>query len=271
MGHFHHRQEEVMASSTLMSHCGGRDVTLNELATIEAPPPTETWFPVAHFDVFRAAQQTLTSAGYTIGKQRFAISHQGHRFFGVLDLENRILDGVSLAVGIRNSTDKSFPIGFCCGQRVFVCDNLAFTSEIVVAKKHTKFGQDRYQEGIACAVQQLSQYQQAQADWIGGLQARHLAREEADSLILRSYEENLIGARELPQVIKEWRTPQFDEFRDATAWSLWNAFTTVLGRTKQTRPADAAITTIKLQRLFTPEVIDGEVIQATETQLAAAV
>ncbi|MBW3596834.1 MAG: DUF932 domain-containing protein [Planctomycetes bacterium] len=258
-----------MTGSTLINHRGGRDVTLDELTTINAPPPTATWFPVPHVEVFRAARQTLMAAGYAIGRQRFSVSHEGHRFFGALDLESRILDDVSLAVGIRNSTDKSFPIGFCCGQRVFVCDNLAFTSEIVVAKKHTRFGQERYQEGIACAVHQLAQYQQAQADWIGGLQARRLSREEADSLILRSYEEDLIGARALPQVLKEWRQPQFDEFRETNAWSLWNAFTTVLGRTKQARPADAALTTIKLQRLFTPEVIDGEVVQAGETQFTA--
>jgi hypothetical protein len=30
--------------------------------------------------------------------------------------------GVSLAVGIRNSWDQSFPLGFCAGARVFVCD-----------------------------------------------------------------------------------------------------------------------------------------------------
>lgn len=253
-----------MPGSMLMNHRGGRDITLDELTTIAAPPPTDSWYPIAHVDVLRTAQQTLTSAGYALATQRFSVSHEGHRFFGVLDLESSILDGVSLAVGIRNSTDKSFPIGFCCGQRVFVCDNLAFTSEVIIAKKHTRFGQDRYQEGIACAVQQLPQYRQSQCAWIGGLQNTRLSREEADSLILRSYEDNYIGARLLPQLLQEWRHPQFDEFQERSAWSLWNAFTTVLGRTKQTRPADVAITTIRLQRLFTPEAINGESCEADE-------
>jgi len=80
------------------------------------------------------------------------VSHGGARFFGTLDLTTSVSEGVTLAVGIRNSNDQSFPIGFCCGQRVFVCDNLAFTSEIIVSKKYTRFGQERYLEGLARAV-----------------------------------------------------------------------------------------------------------------------
>ena len=247
-----------MADATLLNHTGARDVTLNELALIEAPPPTQTWFPIAHFDVFRAVDQTLQSAGYTVRKQQFSLARDNHRFFGVLDLESRIIDGISMAVGIRNSTDKSFPIGMTVGSRVFVCDNLAFHGEIVIAKKHTRFGENRYREGISKAVASLGQYQDAQAAWIERLRRTTLPRETADSLILRSYEEELIGARTLPVLLQEWRKPSFIEFSDETAWSLWNAFTRAIGLTEQTRnPAKAAHTTIKLQRLFQPEIIDA--------------
>ena len=236
---------------TLITHCGAYDVTSKELSEIRPPPPTTTWFPVSHEQVLVGAQQTLSNAGFTIERQRLTISRQGHRFFATLDLATSICEGISLAVGIRNSTDKSFPIGFCCGQRVFVCDNLAFTSEIVVAKKHTRFGQERYFEGIASAVAGLREYRQTQASWIGSLRQRSLTRMEADSLILRSYEDDLIGARMLPELISEWRQPSCEEFRSPTAWSLWNAFTAVIGRTRQkASPAEAALTTIRLQKLF---------------------
>jgi len=236
---------------TLVTHCGARDVSRDELVEIEPPPPTTTWLPVSHRQVLAGAAETLAGAGFEIGRERLTISHHGHRFFATLDLTTSICDGISLAVGIRNSTDKSFPIGFCCGQRVFVCDNLAFTSEIIVAKKHTRFGEERYFEGIANAVSGLRQYQETQAEWIGVLRERELSPEEADSLILRSYEGNLIGARMLPELIREWRQPALEDFRKPTAWSLWNAFTAVVGRTRQrVSPAEAALTTIRLQRLF---------------------
>jgi hypothetical protein len=40
-------------------------------------------------------------------------------------------------VGLRNSHDKSFPIGIAFGSRVFVCDNLAFIGDHVIRRKHT--------------------------------------------------------------------------------------------------------------------------------------
>ena len=43
---------------------------------------------------------------------KLAVSADRARFFGTIDLQTPVAAGVSLAVGIRNSTDKSLPIGF---------------------------------------------------------------------------------------------------------------------------------------------------------------
>lgn len=248
-----------MAEATLITHRGGRDVTQDELERISTPEATDTWFPIPHAQVLHAVEETLQGGGFLIQRRRLSIAKEGSRFFGTLDLSTPITDGVSLAVGIRNSTDKSFPIGFCCGTRVFVCDNLAFTSEIVVAKKHTRFGQERYLEGIAKAVSSLMQYRESTAQWIGEMKDWQLSPEAADSFILRSYEEEVIGARQLPLVLREWRQPRFEEYRPRTAWSLFNSFTDVLGRTREkTHPAQAALTTMRLRRLLSPTETTNE-------------
>ena len=56
---------------------------------------------------------------------------------------------MQLAVGVRSSLDKSISLQWACGSRVFVCDNLAFRSERVIARKHTTHGVERYQEAIS--------------------------------------------------------------------------------------------------------------------------
>ena len=252
-----------MATSTLMNHRGAKDVQRHELALIPAPPATETWFPLAHGNVLDSVCETLVASGFQIGQTRLSVSHDDARFFGTLDLTHRISDaggGVTLAVGIRNSFDKSFPIGFCCGTRVFVCDNLAFTSEIVVSKKHTRFGVERYLEGIGRAVSGLQQYQEAAGRWIERLQHWDLSEDAANSYLLQAYERGIIGTRLLPLVLHEWRNPRLDDFRPRTGWSLWNCFTEVLGRTRQaSHPAQAALSTIRLQGLLRPaDVIDAQ-------------
>lgn len=246
-----------MATSTLLNHHGAREVSRGELIGIEPPPPTKTWFPVAHRAVLDSVWSTLEGAGFQIRQSRLSLSHGDARFFGTLDLATPINDAVSLAIGIRNSTDQSFPIGFCCGQRVFVCDNLAFTSEVVVSKKHTRFGQERYLEGLAGAVASLNQYRQTAACWIKQLQAYELSDDAANSYLLQAYEREIIGIRMLPQVIEEWRRPSREEYQPRTAYSLFNCFTDVLGRERQSRyPAESALTTMRLSKLLTPPAID---------------
>jgi len=139
-----------------------------------------------------------------------------------------------------------------------VCSNLAFTSEIVIARKHTRFGQERYLAALASAVSSLASYQAASAAWIEKLQTWQLTSDQADAIILRSYEQGLIGSRLLPELIHEWRNPKHEQFRVQTGWALWNAFTATLRKRQEDQPASAALTTIRLQKLLSPEVIDVE-------------
>ena len=98
-----------MATSTLINHRGAYEVGHQKLLEIDTPAPTKTWFPIPHHQVLESVSSTLEGAGYQIRRSRLSVSHAGARFFFTLDLATTIAHGVSLAVGIRNSTDQSFP------------------------------------------------------------------------------------------------------------------------------------------------------------------
>jgi hypothetical protein len=238
-----------MAESNLVLHKGARPVEEAELANYRAPPEGR-WYPVAHAEVLSTVKLTLAAAGYQVQGQRLGLSPDNHRFFGTLDLATTLASGVTLAVGVRNSTNKSFQLGFAAGSKVFVCDNLAFRSELMVRRKHTRFGSERFAGDIAQAVQGLGSWQEVEGRRIRTLQLTDLKPEVADSLILRAFEQGMIGARELPRVIKEWRTPSFEDFQEKTAWSLLNAFTTVLRARSQTQPQSFLVQTMKLQAMM---------------------
>ena len=108
-----------MSTTTLVTHCGVREVSREELNHIEAPPPTQTWFPVRHSTVVESVSDLLQAGGFQIQKATYAVPRQNARMFATLDLATPLCPGVSLAVGLRNSTDQSFPLGFCagCGDR----------------------------------------------------------------------------------------------------------------------------------------------------------
>ncbi len=223
---------------------------LPELEVVEPPPPTATWFPLKHSTVLNRVKDTLVGSGYAISREAFALSADNHRFFGTLDLAAPIMDGITLSVGLRNSTDKTFPIQFCCGERVFVCDNLAFSSETIIARKHTRFGERRFNDALSRAVLGLRQYQDVAQKRIEMLQHIDLSEDAANSYLLQAAEKGVIGWRLLPQVIQEWREPKHEAFQPRTAWSLFNAFTEALKERQMVQPARAATETIGLQRLL---------------------
>lgn len=217
------------------------------------------WFPIGHAQVLDTTVSTLAGAGFNVARTRLAVSADNARFFGTLDLETAVATGVHLAVGIRNSIDRSLPIACAAGSRVFVCDNLAFSSEIVVARKHTRFGAARFNEAICRAVQGLGQYREVEADRIRRFQQKELSDDAADALLLRAFEQRIISALTLPRVIAEWRAPSFEEFQPRTLWSLFNAVTTVLADRQQVNPQQFAATTIKLHEFFGAERAAAEI------------
>jgi hypothetical protein len=246
-----------MTQATLMNHRGAVEVDRKALERIEAPPPTGTWYPIKHAVVLDRVCETLDAAGFAIAGMQLSVARSEQRFFGVLNLTTKVTNECSLAVGIRNSVDKSFPIGFCIGERVFVCDNLAFSSSTTIARRHTRFGETRFNEAVSKAVLGLHEYQQAAAVRVARLQQWELSPLEADSLLLRAFETDVISSRLLPAAINAWRNPPIEDFRPRTGWSLLNSFTGVLKDRQKSNPQEAAMQTIQLQRLLSPpDVID---------------
>ncbi|HYT87554.1 MAG TPA: DUF932 domain-containing protein [Gemmataceae bacterium] len=249
-------------TTSLITHCGARVVTRPELDLVEPPPATATWFPVKHSLVIDTVSQSLQAAGFQVERMKFALSRGDARLFATMDLASALATGVNLAVGIRNSTDKSLPLGFVAGARVFVCDNMAFRSELLVTRKHTRNGATRFQEAICQATQALVQFREIESQRIRRFQELELSDVRADSVMLRAYEHEVVSHRLLPQVIKEWRTPSFEEFSGRTAWSLLNAFTAVLGGRLKTNPQQFAALTMRLQDLLDRELFPVAAIPA---------
>jgi hypothetical protein len=239
-----------MAQSSLVLHRGARPVTLDELAAVPAPPAEGRWRPQPHGAVLTSVKETLKEFGYVVVREAHGLSRNDARYFGTLDLGTPLVEGVALAVGVRSSIDKSFPLGFCAGNRVFCCDNLAFSAELMVRHKHTTNSPSRFRESIAQAVNRLAGYREQEAARIARMQETEIPPEAADSYLLKGFERGIIPSRLLPRVIGEWRTPTFDEFRKPTFWSLLNAVTTILGETAKRDPAKHALRTMRLTALL---------------------
>src|SRR5436190_11960091 len=147
---------------TLMLHVNAKPVDYDGLHALTTPEATATHVPIPHFRVVDLMKNTLAMYGHEVTEQHFGITEDGMRFFGLLSLKSSY-GGYEDTVGLRNSHDKSFPIGVGFGSRVFVCDNLAFIADHVVKRKHTANAKRDLPGLIGELVEPLALQREAQA------------------------------------------------------------------------------------------------------------
>jgi len=124
----------------LILHCGASSTSRNVIKSTTTPRSTATWTPIPHIHLIEEVERALKVNGLKIASQVHSLTHDKARYFGLMEIHN----GVSHAdytyiLGLRNSHDKRFPAGLVAGASVFVCDNLSFSGEVKIARKHTRF------------------------------------------------------------------------------------------------------------------------------------
>jgi hypothetical protein len=213
-----------------MLHCGGKAASIEEIREHKTPPPNGRHFPLAHSKLIDSVSGMIESAGFEILRQTHALSHQGARYFGVMQIANgggRESD-YGWTVGLRNSDDKTFRASMVTGTRVFVCDNLAFSgNEIHVSRIHTRWAERDLNQMITRAVGMLGSRLVDMDRRIAAYKQFDLTDREAHDILIRSVDCGAITPKQLPGVLTQWRTPNHEEFAPRTVWSLFNAHTEI--------------------------------------------
>lgn len=191
------------------------------------PEPTETWTPIPHTELIELVLGQLGSFGLQVVQEQHGLWVDGNRYFGLFDLRNGDNPtDYGLTIGLRNAHDRSFSAGLAVGGRVFVCDNLSFSGEITIARKHTSRIRQDLPNITARAVGRLTDLRDVQDRRIAAYKDLAIEDGRALELITRlSVDAHALPTRLIPDVVKEWRTPRHTEFAPRTAWSLFNAFT----------------------------------------------
>ena len=234
----------------LLLHCGGEVVERDTLFGIQTPPSTETWFPLPHRQLVLEVESQLVDAGFKLLGQTHAISHDGNRYFGIIEVCQfgaQPRKGHGWVVGLRNSHDKTFPAGLVAGTKVFVCDNTAFSGLIQIRRKHTRFAVRDLRQLTARAVGQLGTQLVKLDQRIEAYRDLCINDSRAHDLVIKATDCRAITTSQIPTVLAHWRNPEHEEFRPRTAWSLFNAFTEAF---KEINPHTAIVRGDALYGLF---------------------
>jgi uncharacterized protein DUF932 len=239
-------------SATLVVHRGGWEATKADVASVPVPEPTESYHPVPYGRFIEEVELHIPRFGLTVRSSHFALAREGGQMFGVLTCSNGTPDrDYALAIGVRNSYDRSLAVGLTLGSRVFCCDNLAFSGEVTMHRKHTVNVFRDLPDLIYRMLSQVAAMRKRSDAEIGAMKARELQPTAAHHLMVEAIRSNVLPASRLPKVIEAWEEPVHEEFKPRTAWSLFNAFTEV---SKASPPRAQMEGSLRLSSLFRREL-----------------
>ncbi len=216
--------------TNLVLHCGARSVDRRAIEVAATPAGSPTWVPVPHHRLLGQVESTLVTSGMTVVNQAHALWQDGLRYFGLLEVTNgQAHTDYGLVIGLRNSHDKSFPAAIALGSAVFVCDNLAFSAEVTIARRHTRFIERDLPRVVHTAVGRLADMRGQQDKRIDTYKESELSDPTAHDLIIRAVDARVLPVTQVPAVLEEWRTPSHKEFAadGKTVWRFHNAMTHV--------------------------------------------
>ena len=87
-------------TSTLIGY-QGRTISREELALVPTPSATATHHPVPHHEVINALVETLGFRHIGVVHDEYAVSPDGMKMFGVMDLNTGFEDG-NFSIGLKD-------------------------------------------------------------------------------------------------------------------------------------------------------------------------
>jgi hypothetical protein len=209
---------------SLIAHCGTELMTREQLAQILPPEPTSTHKPIGHFDLVTAILESLSFRHIAVVKEEYAVSADGMKLFGCLDLE-AIGDRFRFALGLRNANDKSMRLGLVVGVRILVCDNMAFSGDFEpVLEKHSKHF--NLNDALAIGMESMQRNFKPMAQQIENWRGAQITDGQAKETIYRAFiEDELEAPKHLARIVhKGYCEPSHAEFAPRIRFSLNNAF-----------------------------------------------
>jgi len=237
----------------LIAHGDTIYTTEERVRAVSAVPFTASWRPIHHAVILDTIGAACEKQSLVPLKRTYSLSANGHKMFGLWDFGKRYGFESSFALGIRNSMDKSMAVGLAVGMRVFVCDNLAFSGDVVLFRKHSGLLTSDELYALSCeAIEKTIPRFDALGAWEAGLTDYSLHPAKFSYLTLTAVALGIIPGSSIRDFIQLRETvyPQSNlrAFHGAATDFLTHAQTSLIGQfDKQRKLVDLCNAAIRLR------------------------
>ena len=232
-------------TSTLMIHTpGSRYCSLQDLRELPTPAAQELGprhFPVSHAALVETLLEKFSERRWGYRKLKLGVAAQGAQVFGTVEVSGPglpqnglIKEEMGTTLGFRSSVNKSLAVRGIAGQRVFVCDNMAFagTGEFSFKHKHTRYL--NLPELVESGLNNFTHEVKGLQDDIVEMQETSLDTWQAKVRMFDIFDKGILPQHLLDDVSRLYFHADDDmtDCQGHTVWSLNNACTRALAKLK---------------------------------------
>jgi hypothetical protein len=202
-------------------------VSPEQLLGVQTPAPTDSHIPVPHSLLVSLMREAVERAGMAISHEEHGLARDGMNYFGGFALSSPLITAQDrkLVLGLRNSHLKQFAASICLGNSMLVCENLHFSSDTKLGRRHTTNILADLPRVLADAIGRcLSQFQTI-GDRFEAYKVTDISKQRASDLLIDLVDAKALPARDIYNVMQEFRNPRHDEFKGQTLFSLFQGFT----------------------------------------------
>lgn len=246
----------------LMLHCGAHSIARPQLAALPVPGALGPRHVVRPFiEDVELVERELAVWGVGVNDEAFGVTHDGNRFFGVLECKPLEGDYIpkgdySLLVGLRGSYDQSMARGLAVGSRVFVCDNLAFSGEVSVLTRQTTNVAERLPGMLREAVGRIPAMAQHQKARFEQYRLTKLSQRQGDAAMIELVRQQIVNPSQVGRLVREWDEPSHPEHAE-DGYSVWRLFNAVTEAIKPANKDRLAIPSVWERTIPLTNFLDG--------------
>ena len=128
---------------------------------------------------------------------------------------------------------------------MMVCENLCFSSDVKLARRHTTHIMSDLPRVLSSAIARVTAHWTDMGNRIESYKQTEV--ESASDLIVQLVDANAFPARDIYKAVNEFRNPRHEEFKGGSLWTLYNSITENLKGSDLTKLADR---TMRMQSVF---------------------
>jgi hypothetical protein len=203
-------------------------VDLADVCAVPVPEYTRTHHPVPYRDALVALENRIYGQGLDITERRYGLGQKGQQLFAryIIDMGDKDYD---MAIGLRQSYNKTLAIGTVAGGRVGICDNGMFTgSAFHQVRKNTTNVWDDFRalldQAMATVHDAFDEVRNDCTRWKTTL----VDLDPGYEILGKAYGRNVLTTQQATIAFQDWKVPRHSEFSDRNLFSLYQCVTEAL-------------------------------------------